>query len=251
MGALHEGHLSLIREARKQCEVVVCSIFINPTQFNDKKDLERYPRTPEADFRLLEQEACDAVFFPDVSEIYPSGFTRKIFPLGRLERFLEGEKRPGHFQGVAEVVKRLFEIVEPHKAFFGSKDYQQVMIIRKLVELEKMPVEIIPCAILREPDGLAMSSRNTLLSPDERKAAALIPFVMKGVKQRAEARYPPEAIQQWVATEIARHPLLKLDYLALCHPDTLEVADSTSGTLIALIAVYSGKIRLIDNLPLN
>ena len=166
MGALHKGHLSLLQQAKKGCDITICSIFVNPTQFNDKKDLDNYPRTPESDFALLESEHCDIVFFPNEKEIYPEGEIKKEFHFGRLGELLEGLKRPGHFNGVALVVSKLFELVRPTKAYFGQKDYQQVMIVKELVKQLNYPIEIISCPIIREADGLAMSSRNALLSQD-------------------------------------------------------------------------------------
>src|ERR1035437_3648920 len=207
MGALHEGHLSLLEAAKKECEITICSIFVNPTQFNDKNDLIRYPRMPEKDCRMLENNGCDIVFMPSVEEIYPQTDTR-IFDFGKLDKVLEGAHRPGHFNGVAQVVSRLFEIVKPDKAFFGLKDYQQVLIIKNLVELLHLPIEIIACPILREPDGLAMSSRNMLLSAEERKAASLIPKLMQEAKNLS-SKMPLTDLKNKLLEEIKNEPLLK------------------------------------------
>lgn len=247
MGALHEGHLSLLAESKKQCDLSICSIFVNPTQFNDKKDLERYPRMPEKDCEMLENAGCDVVFMPSAEEMYPVADTR-IFDFGRLDKVLDGAYRPGHFNGVGQVVSRLFDIIKPDKAFFGLKDYQQVLVIKKLVEMLKMDVEIVPCPILREADGLAMSSRNTLLSPEERKAAALIPQVMQMAKNGV-GKKPLPLLKNELLEELKKEPLLKPDYIEFCNADTLEsVGDMKQGQkIICLVAIFSGKIRLIDN----
>ena len=168
MGALHEGHLSLLRKAREENDKVVCSIFVNPTQFNDPKDLEKYPRMPEADLRLLDSVSCDYVFMPPAEEIYPEGYRLLDLDFGNLETVMEGEYRPGHFKGMATVVKRLFDITEPDHAYFGEKDFQQLAIIRRMVDMLQIPLTIIPHPIVREADGLAMSSRNARLTPEER-----------------------------------------------------------------------------------
>lgn len=251
MGALHPGHVSLITLSKQQCDITVCSIFVNPTQFNDKKDLERYPRMPEKDSELLEKAGCDVLFMPSVEEIYPNS-EKEIFEFGYLNTTLEGQFRPGHFNGVAQVVKRFFQIVEPNKAFFGSKDYQQVMIIKALVKLMHSPIEIVPCPILREDDGLAMSSRNALLNTEERRAAMLIPALM----QEANGIILTKGIaaaKEFVREQTAANPLLKLEYYEVCEADTLEIVSGLrqGKAHIALIACFSGRIRLIDNLPVK
>ena len=253
MGALHQGHLSLLQEAGKQCDVKICSVFVNPTQFNDKKDLDRYPRTPEADFALLEREACDFVFFPDEKEIYPEKEDKRVFRFGRLEELHEGRTRPGHFNGVAQVVSKLFELVKPDKAFFGQKDFQQVMIVKALVKQLNYKVEIVPCAILREADGLAMSSRNVLLSAEERKVAAHIPLWMGKLEEMFRKNTVVETILKAIKEKIALQPLMKLDYLEICDADTLEPIDTANSAnrVVALLAVFVGKIRLIDNVLLQ
>jgi pantoate--beta-alanine ligase len=250
MGALHEGHLSLLAQSKKQCGISVCSIFVNPTQFNDKRDLERYPRMPQKDCQMLEENGCDVVFMPEVKEMYPEPDTR-VFDFGRLDKVLDGAHRPGHFNGVAQVVSKLFDIIKPDKAFFGLKDYQQVLIIKKMVEQLKMPVEIVPCPILREPDGLAMSSRNMLLSPEERKAASLIPKLMQMAKERAK-NTPLPVLKKDLFEELKKEPLLKPDYLEFCDVQTLESVEKakTGQRLVFLVAIFSGKIRLIDNILL-
>lgn len=251
MGALHPGHVSLIALSKQQCDFTVCSIFVNPTQFNDKKDLERYPRMPEKDIELLEKAGCDVLFMPSVEEIYPSPI-KETFAFGYLNTTLEGNYRPGHFDGVAQVVKRFFQIVEPDKAFFGSKDYQQVMIIKALVKLMHSPIEIVSCPILREPDGLAMSSRNALLTADERNAAKLLPAIL----QEANGIILTKGIaaaREFVQQQTAANPLLRLEYYEVCEADTLEIVSGlrTSRAHVALIACFAGRIRLIDNLPVG
>ena len=181
MGALHEGHLSLVEKAASLCDIVVVSIFVNPTQFNDKNDLANYPRTLESDLKLLSKVRCEYIFFPSVEEVYPVPDTRK-FEFGILESVMEGAFRPGHFNGVAQVVSRLFEIVLPEKAFFGRKDFQQMAIIKELVHQLNLPIEIVACDIVREKDGLAMSSRNKLLLPEHRNCAQLIYQTLKDAK---------------------------------------------------------------------
>lgn len=249
MGALHDGHISLIKNSISNCDFTVCSIFVNPTQFNDKADLERYPRMPEKDAQMLEKAGCNLLFLPDVSEIYPEPDTR-TFEFGELDKVLEGKHRPGHFNGVAQVVSKLFEIVKPHKAFFGIKDYQQLLIIKSLTNKLNIPTEIIPCEIMREPDGLAMSSRNMLLSDTERKFAVNIPLVLKDAAQMLSSSIPLSKVKQMVSNKLSESILFKLDYFELCDADTLKPIDSLKkpGTSIILIACYVGKIRLIDNL---
>jgi pantoate--beta-alanine ligase len=251
MGALHKGHISLIEQSKKKCAITVCSIFVNPTQFNDKGDLARYPRRPEADIKMLEEAGCDMLFMPSVEEIYPEADTR-IFDFGVVDKVLDGAHRPGHFNGVGQVVSRLFEIVKPHKAFFGLKDYQQVLVIKKMVEQLNLKVEIVACDILREPDGLAMSSRNTLLSVEERKAASLIPKIMQEAKILSKTM-PLAEVKTKLLAEVVTNPILKADYIEFCDVDTLQVVSEINPgkKIICLVAIFSGKIRLIDNLFIN
>lgn len=252
MGALHEGHVSLIRTSKNICDYTICSIFVNPTQFNDKSDLDRYPRMPEKDIARLESAYCDALFMPPVNEMYPDSTEKVVFDFGLLDKVLEGEHRPGHFNGVAQIVKRFFEIIEPDKAFFGSKDYQQVMIVKALVAQMHSPIEIVPCPILREPDGLAMSSRNALLSPEERKTAAIIPVVMREAGEIALSKGIGPA-KAFVANKIAAIPGMKLDYYEVANAGTLERMPELNPATpsVALIAAFVGRIRLIDNLILG
>lgn len=250
MGALHKGHISLIEAAKKECGFTVVSIFVNPTQFNDKKDYERYPRTPEKDLALLKKAGVDVVFMPDEKLIYPKPDKRK-FNFGKLDQVLEGKHRPGHFNGVAQVVSRLLELVNPHLLFLGQKDFQQVMIIRELIKQIKSATTVIACPTVRDEEHLAMSSRNALLSDEEYDEATFIPVWMEEVKKLA-SRYKVSQIKARVETLISQRDNMKLDYFEICNAATLEpIKDfSESDQSIALIAVYVGKIRLIDNLLL-
>lgn len=252
MGALHPGHISLLESCQRVCDTSVCSIFVNPNQFNDKGDLERYPRTPESDSLLLEKNGCNAVFMPSVKEIYPETDDRK-FDFGYLDHILEGAHRPGHFNGVAQVVSRLFDIVEPHKAFFGEKDYQQVMIIKAMVKMLHYNIEIVVCPTLRETDGLAMSSRNALLNKEERRLAVRIPLTMQAAKFMKQKDADVKVIRDFVTKSFQADPIYKLDYFAICDAESLNEIDSFSeaASTVALIACFVGKIRLIDNLRLD
>lgn len=252
MGALHEGHISLIHSSLQQSDFTVCSIFVNPNQFNDQADLERYPRMPEKDAAMLEKAGCHLLFLPTVSEIYPTPDTR-VFDFGNLDKVLDATHRPGHFNGVAQVVSRLFELVKPDKAFFGLKDYQQLLIIKELVSMLKVKVEIVPCEIIREPDGLAMSSRNMLLNKEERKAAAIIPELMIKAKNELIAGKSFSDVKQSVLNTLSENPLFHPDYFELCDANTLEKSNSLNNkqASIICIACYVGKIRLIDNLVIN
>lgn len=248
MGALHEGHLSLVKESKKNSDITVVSIFVNPTQFNDPEDLKRYPRTLEKDLNLLKSVDCDLVFVPSVTEIYPEPDTRK-FDFGYLESIMEGAKRPGHFNGVGQVVSRLFDIVQPNKAFFGMKDFQQVAIIKNMVKQLNYPIEIIPCPIIREESGLAKSSRNTLLEENYKKNAAHIYATLK----KACTFVPEmkvEELKNWITNEINSNPFLETEYVEIVDDTTLKIVEdwSESGTKVACVAVYAGKIRLIDNI---
>jgi len=249
MGALHPGHLSLIAASRARCQVTICSIFVNPTQFNDKADLDRYPRMPEKDTAMLEGAGCNILFMPSVDEMYPPEEKRTI-ELGHLNHILEAAHRPGHFDGVAQIVSKLFQAVQPDVAFFGSKDYQQVLVVKQLVNYLQMPVEIVACPIIREPDGLAMSSRNALLSPEERTTAAIIPLLMQEARAMVQSKSLKE-IQQFVTEKLSAYPICKLDYFEIVQADNLRPLSSPDQPAIALIALFVGKIRLIDNLLLS
>jgi pantoate--beta-alanine ligase len=249
MGALHNGHISLITESKKRGLYTICSIFVNPTQFNDKSDLENYPRTPELDLALLEAANCDVVFLPSVDEIYPQE-DKRTFDFGNLERILEGKYRQGHFNGVAKVVSILFDIVKPDEAFFGSKDYQQVMIIKALCEQLHLPIKIVPCPILREADGLAMSSRNMRLSQEERAAATLIPNLLQEASTWKKNGRSIAEIKTEVTRKLAENSIYRLDYFEICNPETLDIYEQIDEqtSAVALIACFVGKVRLIDNL---
>ncbi len=251
MGALHEGHLSLVKKAGEMCDVVVVSIFVNPTQFNDINDLANYPRTLETDLELLSSVGCDYVFSPSDKEVYPAADTRK-FGFGILESVMEGEFRPGHFNGVAQVVSRLFEIVLPDKAFFGRKDFQQLAIITELVKQMNYPVEIVPCEIIRESDGLAMSSRNKLLLPEHRNCAGIIYRTLKEASVQAGIKSVAE-IKEFVINEINATQLLRTEYFEIVNEMSLIPVQNWSepGIKVGCIAVFAGKVRLIDNIIFN
>jgi pantoate--beta-alanine ligase len=250
MGALHDGHLSLVQKAGKENDRVIVSVFVNPTQFNDKGDLERYPRTLEADMKKLSGLKCDLVFAPPVEEIYPEPDTRQ-FNFGNLETVMEGKFRPGHFNGVAQVVSRLFDLVKPDRAYFGMKDFQQLAIIKDMVRKLKYPIEIVPVEIKREPDGLAMSSRNTLLEPVYRKEAPRIFQALSGIKELKKSN-SVEQIIKLTTDKIEENQLLKVEYFEIVDQNTLQPVQSWDepGDKIACIAVFAGKIRLIDNIEL-
>lgn len=248
MGALHEGHLSLVKKAGQEAGFVVASIFVNPTQFNDKGDLERYPRDLQKDVLLLSSVPCNLVFAPEVDEVYPEPDTRQ-FNFGALEEVMEGKFRPGHFNGVAQVVSRLFDMVKPDKAFFGQKDFQQLAIIREMVARLQLPVEIVACPIVREADGLAMSSRNMLLTPEQRKSAPHIAetlFAALNKKQDISV----EELRSWVIAEVNKSDNLNTEYFEIVNSLTLQPVGSWDepGGKTGCIAVHCGKIRLIDNI---
>jgi pantoate--beta-alanine ligase len=247
MGALHEGHISLVNICKRENEITIVSIFVNPNQFNDKKDLENYPCMPERDIRLLEEAGCDVVFMPGVNEVYPQPDTR-VFDFGSLGTVMEGKHRPGHFNGVAQVVTRLFEIVQPTRAYFGLKDFQQLAILKKVTSDYNLPVEIISCPIIREHDGLAMSSRNALLTPDERKHAARISETLFRARDLARSHTPGE-IRKYVRDRVDEDPFLQTEYFEIADDTTLQPVNSWDepGRKIGCVAVKVGKVRLIDN----
>lgn len=251
MGALHAGHRSLVERARRECATVVVSVFVNPTQFNDKTDLKNYPRTPEADLRLLEEVGADYVFMPSVEEVYPEPDTR-TFDFGMIDQVLEGATRPGHFNGVAQVVSRLFDLVKPAKAYFGEKDFQQIAVIREMVRQLRIPVEIIPCPIVRGEDGLALSSRNTLLDTDHRTAAPYIYKVLKAAVEKSH-QTTPDQLAAWVTAQVESNPLLKVIYFQVVDAATMQQVRTweESPAIQGCIAVQAGDIRLIDNIKLR
>ncbi len=248
MGALHAGHLALAEQAKRENDLVVCSIFVNPIQFNNPEDLNKYPRTLETDLEQLRSIHCDAVFCPDEKEMYPGPET-KVYDFGHLDKVMEGRFRQGHFNGVAIVVKKLFDVVEPHRAYFGQKDYQQLQIIKALVKKEAMDVEVIPCATVREPDGLAMSSRNARLTSAQRQEAGKIYKVLNAAREM----YPGQTvstIEKWATQEINASPELETEYFQIVDAESLLPAgeDFPNNELVACVAVYAGEVRLIDNL---
>lgn len=251
MGALHEGHISLVERARKECDTVVVSVFVNPTQFNDKTDLKNYPRTPEADAAMLEAAGVDYVLFPTVEEIYPEPDTR-VFEFGLVDKVMEGATRPGHFNGVAQVVNRLFAIVEPDKAYFGEKDFQQIAVIRAMVAQLGLKVEIVDCPIIRDTDGLARSSRNTLLDKAHRAAAPHIYEVLSAAASKT-GEMTPDELSAWVVEQVNAEPLLETIYFQAVDAQTMQQVHSwdESPRIQGCIAVQAGAIRLIDNIKLK
>lgn len=248
MGALHAGHIELVKRSVAENKVSVVSIFVNPTQFNDKNDLLQYPRTLEADYRLLEQTGNHYVFVPSVEEIYPKPDTRQ-FGFGSLETVMEGRFRPGHFNGVAQVVSRLLDIVKPDRAYFGEKDFQQLAIVRELVKQLNLPVEIISCPIVREKDGLAMSSRNTRLNTKQRKEAVFISQALFESKNRSK-NHTVEELKSWVTEHINIHPELQVEYFDIVDGVTLQSIRDWNDTAypVGCVAVFAGDVRLIDNI---
>lgn len=247
MGALHEGHLSLVRAAKNQCDLVVVSIFVNPTQFGPNEDFAKYPRTFERDCELLEKEDVDVVFAPSVEEMYPAGAVTYVTVEGISDK-LCGRSRPGHFRGVTTVVSKLFHIVEPDLAFFGQKDAAQVAIIQRMVRDLNLPLEIVVCPIVREPDGLAMSSRNAYLTPEQRKSALVLSRALRRVQQVFDQgeRNAARLIEVGKAV-VAEEPAVRLDYLEVADPETLDRVEVISSKALAAVAACLGTTRLIDN----
>ena len=250
MGALHEGHISLVRAARARSDVVAASIFVNPTQFGPNEDLAKYPRSFEKDCQMLEREGVDFVFAPSVDEMYAGAATTWVTVEGLSDK-LDGKSRPGHFRGVTTVVSKLFHIVEPDRAFFGQKDAAQVAVIRRMVRDLNMPVEIVVCPIVREADGLAISSRNAYLSSEDRKRALVLHLALERVRKLAEAGERNAATLAAAGKEqFSKESGVRLDYFEIVNPETLDpVLDTSDGALVA-VAAYVGTTRLIDNLVL-
>lgn len=252
MGALHQGHLSLMEESKKATDLTICSIFVNPTQFNDPKDFEKYPVTISADVELLLKAGVHVLFLPSVKEIYPSGTTHQVhYDLGFLETVLEGKYRPGHFQGVCQVMHRLLDIVKADHLFMGQKDYQQCMVINHLINTKHISTKLHIAPTLRETDGLAMSSRNMRLTKEERQTAVAISQTLKKMKMQLH----PGSIQKIKedATSFLVSKGFRVDYTEIAHADTLTLLDNWNGTdpVVALIAAYTGDVRLIDNMLLT
>ncbi len=265
MGALHKGHFSLVNKAKADCDVVLCSIFVNPTQFNDPTDLDHYPRTIKTDLQALENLNCDVVFAPEVAEIYSleelelkkhnqedkSWTEGKPVDFGLLEQVMEGAHRPGHFNGVAQVVSKLFRIVQPNNAYFGQKDFQQLAIIKSMVRQLAIPVEIIACPTLREANGLAMSSRNERLTPQERARAAIISQTLFKIKELYPYKTTRELIR-FAEDELRLEPFIQLEYIEIVDTETLQpISDfKQNKSAVVCIAVKLGAVRLIDNVIL-
>lgn len=248
MGALHAGHISLVKRCVAENDICVVSDFVNPTQFNDKHDLETYPRTLDADCALLEPVGCDYVFAPSVAEMYPEPDTR-VFNLGPVAEVMEGPRRPGHFNGVAQVVSKLFYIVEPDNAYFGEKDFQQIAVIREMVRQLNLPVHIVDCPIQREADGLALSSRNTRLTPEQRQKAPVIARTLKESTTFVPAKSVQEVID-YVVNTINQVPEMDVEYFEIVDGNTMQPIQNWSDTTypVGCITVYCGEVRLIDNI---
>lgn len=248
MGALHAGHVSLIEHARKENNIVVVSVFVNPTQFNNSEDLRTYPRTEEADCEKMTNAGVDIAFIPSVEEIYPEPDTR-IFDLGPVAEVMEGPMRPGHFNGVAQIVSKLFAMVQPHRAYFGEKDFQQIAVIRRMVELEGFNIEIIDCPIMREIDGLAMSSRNVRLTPSQRQIAPVIHKVLVASLDYAKS-HTVEETKQNVTNGINAQPEMEVEYFEIVDSRTMQPINNwdDSNYPVGCVTVYCGEVRLIDNI---
>jgi len=251
MGALHRGHISLVKQAVRENQTVVVSIFVNPTQFNDSNDLDKYPRTLETDFKLLENSGCQIVFAPNANEVYPKPDMRK-FNFGKLETVMEGKHRPGHFNGVAQVVSKLFDMVKPDKAYFGLKDFQQLAIIKLMVKQIKSPVEIVSCPTVREKSGLAMSSRNELLTAEQRKNAAHI-FETLSIAKEQKGQKSVEELVNWVVETINKNPFLNVEYFEIVDDEQLQPIKNwdEKNLKIGCVALFCGDVRLIDNIVFN
>lgn len=250
MGALHQGHVSLMEQAVNENSCVVVSIFVNPTQFNDPNDLKKYPRTPEQDLELVTRAGVSVVFMPTVDEIYPTPDQRQ-FDFGMLDKVMEGVHRPGHFNGVAQVVSRLFNMVAPNKAYFGQKDFQQLAVIRQMVKMLDLDVVIVGCPIIREADGLAMSSRNMLLEPSKRQSAPLIAKTLNEARNKATQLSVKQLID-WVVSTINADDNLKVEYFEVVNAETLMPISNWKDApqKVGCIAVWAGTVRLIDNIVL-
>jgi len=251
MGYLHDGHLSLIRRAREECEHVVVSIYVNPTQFGPSEDLSKYPRDMDRDLKLIEPLGADLVWVPTAESMYPQGYQTWV-EVEEMTNPLEGAMRPGHFKGVTTIVAKLFNAVQPHKAYFGQKDAQQVAVIRQMTRDLNFPIEIVVCPIVREPDGLAMSSRNVYLNPDQRKAATVLFRALSAAKEVYEKGERDAGMLRQIMTEVlASEALVQVQYVSCADYDTLEELDTIKEKALLSMAVFLGKTRLIDNLVLG
>jgi len=251
MGALHEGHMSLIHAARKACDIVIVSIFVNPTQFGPAEDYTTYPRTLKADAALCRRAGVDFLFCPAVKEMYPSGF-QTFIQVEKLSQGLCGPFRPGHFRGVTTVVLKLFQILQPHQAFFGQKDYQQSRIIRQMVQDLALPIRVIILPTMREADGLAMSSRNAHLSREERRAASVLYQALKLAKERIrQGKNSSEMVRKNILDLLHQEPLVRLEYLEIVNSEDFKETKEIAGHILIAIAAWVGKTRLIDNIRIN
>lgn len=252
MGALHRGHISLIEKSTQENDYSITTIFINPTQFDKKEDLENYPSTINEDLKLLENTGCDLVFIPEASEIYNQNINAETFSFNGLEDEMEGKHRKNHFDGVGTIVKKFFEIIQPTKAYFGEKDFQQLQIIKKMTSQEGLPIEITGCPIYREKDGLAMSSRNARLTKTQREKAPFIYEILKTAVTQFKSKSISD-INFWIKKEFDKHPTLDLEYFEIANEDNLQTVNKKedSKKYRAFIAVYADRIRLIDNISLQ
>ena len=249
MGALHKGHISLVEQAKSENELSVCSIYVNPTQFNEASDLQHYPRTLSADLKKLAETGCDVVFIPDDQEIYPEGMGKKLaLDLSDVMSPIEGVFRPGHFEGMVQVVHRFLEIVQPDRLYMGQKDYQQFIIVQTMVERLKMGVDVIPCPIVREPDGLAMSSRNLRLTPESREKAVIIHNTLRSVQDKVDTYSDLEEVQEWAIQKLSIDGF-RPEYFEIVNARTLKSVKKLNEAkeVIACTAIWAGDIRLIDN----
>ena len=253
MGALHEGHLSLIRRSKEENDLCLATIFVNPTQFDRKEDLDSYPSSLETDLQMLEESGCDAVFIPTPEDIYENKIASEPFEFQGLDKVMEGRFRQGHFDGVATIVRKLFRITQPDRAYFGEKDFQQLQIIKKMVENQPIPVQVIPCEIYREEDGLAMSSRNRRLDAKQREEAILLYQTLLNGKEMLKNGAGFEIIHKMADEAFQSNPFLKLEYFEIAESDTLAPAISydPSKKYRAFVAAFAGPVRLIDNIALN
>jgi len=253
MGVLHAGHLKLVKRSLAENQITVASIFVNPTQFNDASDLEKYPRTLGKDLEMLAGVGCDVVFLPQVATIYPTDLNTEVtIDFGGLDQVLEGAQRPGHFAGVAQVVNRLLNIVQPHYLYLGQKDYQQQLIIKRLIAVLQLPVKVVVVATERESDGLAMSSRNSLLDPELRPRSVLLQQTLEGAKNRLAAGEPVPEIEKWALEQLTQ-PDFNPEYFSIVNGENLLPPDPATlpDLVVACTAVWAGKVRLIDNLVLR